>query len=278
MEIILNRWRLFSTYLTEYVNKEQRNMFLNFNKIDDRKYYVYRITHIKEGVHYYGSRITKKDVYTDLLKYCSSSSRKEHIKNNKNEYKFKIIRVFDNAGMMISYESFLHQFFDVKTHTKFFNRANQLPHAFSTAGTRMRETTKEKLRQVNLGRKNTPESIEKTRQANLGVPLTEEHRNKIAVANTGKKHSEESRKKMSDSAKNREPSFKGHKHSEETKEKIRKANTGRNITDEHKAILRDKALGRKQPLIECPYCGKVGGNMMRVWHFDNCKYKEEDNV
>lgn len=31
--------------------------------------------------------------------------------------------------------------------------------------------------------------------------------------------------------------------------------------------------GRIQTKIECPHCGKIGGNAMRRWHFENCKAK-----
>ena len=33
-------------------------------------------------------------------------------------------------------------------------------------------------------------------------------------------------------------------------------------------------MGKKQTLIECPYCHKIGGNAtMPRWHFNNCKEK-----
>ena len=32
--------------------------------------------------------------------------------------------------------------------------------------------------------------------------------------------------------------------------------------------------GKKRKRVECPHCGKVGGNgLMQRWHFDNCKHK-----
>jgi hypothetical protein len=48
-------------------------------------------------------------------------------------------------------------------------------------------------------------------------------------------------------------------------------NTKRSI--EHREKIKQKLLGTNQPIIECPHCGKSGGNMMKVWHFDNCLLK-----
>jgi hypothetical protein len=62
------------------------------------------------------------------------------------------------------------------------------------------------------------------------------------------------RKKMSDSAKQRERK----PHTEESKKK-----------------MSDLKIGKKQSIVECPHCGKVGGSAtMPRWHFDNCKLKE----
>jgi hypothetical protein len=33
-----------------------------------------------------------------------------------------------------------------------------------------------------------------------------------------------------------------------------------------------------QKLIECPHCGKIGGNNMKRYHFDNCKIKPDTNT
>ena len=47
------------------------------------------------------------------------------------------------------------------------------------------EETKEKLRQINLGRKMSPDAIEKMRQAKIGKKLTEEHKLKISKSCKG---------------------------------------------------------------------------------------------
>lgn len=65
--------------------------------------------------------------------------------------------------------------------------------------------------------------------------LTEDHKKKIALSRIG------------------------FKHSDETKERIKHTNTGSN-------------LGRIHKIVECPHCGKCGGqNVMHLHHFSNCK-------
>ena len=120
-----------------YKNKilaDIRSDNINFN-IDGRVYYVYRVTEIKTNNHYYGSRIkVKEQIDDDFWFYCTSSKRKKIIKENKQDYKVKIIKIFNNHGDMILWESFLHQYFNVKKHNNFFNESNQTPFGFSTCG------------------------------------------------------------------------------------------------------------------------------------------------
>lgn len=45
-------------------------------------------------------------------------------------------------------------------------------------------------------------------------------------------------------------------------------------TDTHKANISAAMTGLKRPQIQCPHCGKIGGNnAMKRFHFDNCKNK-----
>jgi hypothetical protein len=41
----------------------------------------------------------------------------------------------------------------------------------------------------------------------------------------------------------------------------------------HMSRLGSQWKGKTQKTMECPHCGKVGGNAMKRWHFDNCKNK-----
>lgn len=119
-----NRYKLWAS-------KNIKIKRLNFNKIDDRFYYIYRITHTTTNQHYYGSRVSFNKPNLDLgQKYFSSSKRKEHIKIFQRDYKFKILKVFNNNGDKVLYESFIHQYFDVKNNESFFNESNQLPWGF----------------------------------------------------------------------------------------------------------------------------------------------------
>jgi hypothetical protein len=55
-----------------------------------------------------------------------------------------------------------------------------------------------------------------------------------------------------------------------------KARVHRNHTEESKKKMSDLKIGKKQSIVECPHCGKVGGSAtMPRWHFDNCKLKED---
>jgi len=110
------------------------------NTTDTTKiHYVYRITNTKTGLHYYGSRSTKKAPLEDLgISYFSTFSKdwfKKDQKENPQDYKYKIIKEFntsrDDAN---NFESKLHLKFNVSVHPKFINLANQLPNGFSTHG------------------------------------------------------------------------------------------------------------------------------------------------
>lgn len=116
------------------VLQDERSSKLIFEP-DGRIFYVYRITNIESKEYYYGSRNSdSENLLEDLIKYSSSSKRKNDIKNNKEKYKFKILKVFDNTADKIIYESFLHAKFNVKKHNQFFNESNQTPFGFDTTG------------------------------------------------------------------------------------------------------------------------------------------------
>jgi len=94
-------------------------------------YYVYRVTDLEDSIekYYYGSRISQDlDVMTDFWDYCTSSNKQKLIKELKTKrFAVKIIKVFDNYGDMIIYESFMHQRFNVKDHLSFWNGYNHHP-------------------------------------------------------------------------------------------------------------------------------------------------------
>lgn len=90
-------------------------------------------------------------------------------------------------------------------------------------------TTKQKLREANLGKKQSQETINKRKGKtpwNKGVPMTEEAKKHLREINLGKKYSESTKQKHRErwQGKNN-PNFGGL--SEQAKQKIRTYNTGR---------------------------------------------------
>ena len=106
--------------------------------IDGIYHYVYRISNILENKHYYGSRTSQKEPYNDLgKKYYSSSRDKIFIKDQKQSpqnYKYKIIKIFNSKQLALECEIKLHNKFDVKSNENFYNKANQKMSGFDTTG------------------------------------------------------------------------------------------------------------------------------------------------
>lgn len=152
----------------------------------------------------------------------------------------------------------------------------------------------------NLSDEKKIERAKKISEAKRGVPRSEETRKKISESNKGKIMSEDARKKISEANKGKNYHSDEHKknlsdkmrgntygkmQTKEAREQKRKRflenNPGKNKTDEHiKKISEGKKgsipwnKGKKRKQIECPHCGKTGGDgLMQRWHFNNCKYK-----
>jgi len=106
----------------------------------------------------------------------------------------------------------------------------------------MPEETKRKIQIANIGSRHSDESYAQMSIKKRGVKLSEEHKKLLSVLTKGKNN----------------PNY-GKKHSDSAKEKIRQARLNAET-------------------IACPHCNKVGDspNMAR-WHFNNCKYKGNEN-
>jgi hypothetical protein len=66
---------------------------------------------------------------------------------------------------------------------------------------------------------------------------------------------------------------------EDHKKNIGKAQKEFYKTPEGKKVLEQKAAKQRGvPKIKftCPHCGKIGGPILKRWHFDNCKHKGEN--
>ncbi len=111
----------------EKILEDPRSKKLNFDA-DERIHYVYRVS--KDGKHYYGSRTDEDEPTIGRGYYTSSTYLKEDFRINSNNYRVKVIRMFNNACDKMIFESYLHDYFDVKNHTNFINRANQTPFGF----------------------------------------------------------------------------------------------------------------------------------------------------
>ena len=94
-------------------------------------------------------------------------------------------------------------------------------------------------------------------------------------SNKGISHSEESKQKMRKTKSDKhcqnisigKKGKPGKPTSAETKQKQSDSNKGKPKSDKHRQNMR-----KPKRKIECPHCGKIGGiNLMKRYHFDNCK-------
>ena len=95
----------------------------------------------------------------------------------------------------------------------------------------------------------------------------------------GRKHSEETKKKMSlaqsgekHSQYGKVPWNKGKQYSAAARKKMSDVQKGKKLSEEHKKKISNTLNGKTQKKITCPYCNKTGGNnVMKRYHFDNCR-------
>lgn len=126
----------------------------------------------------------------------------------------------------------------------------------------------------------TKEWREKVSAAHRGKTVSEETRIKISnsVRSSGFAPTEEMRQKISATHKGKKRAL-GYKHTDEWKVKQKKwvvgnkSRLGQTRSKEEREKASASLSGRIQTKIECPHCGKVGGNAMKRWHFENCKKK-----
>ena len=179
--------------------------------IDMMYHYTYRITNIKDRMYYYGvrscNRLPKEDIG---VKYFSSSKNKfvKDQKENPQDYKYKVVKIFSTRKEAVEHEIFLHKKFNVKLHERFYNNANQTSTGFDTAGTTYSHTEETKQK-MSLERKGAGNSM------------------------FGKKHTEETKQKMRD---NNKPMFgsdnawhKSNRTEEELKERAQNASESRKL-------------------------------------------------
>lgn len=213
-------------------------------------HYVYRITNTVEKKHYYGKRTSNCDPKEDLGKnYFSSSTDKEFKadqKLNPQNYKYKIVGIFESAEIAVLREIRLHIKFEVGESFRFYNKARQTAAGFDRTGCIMPS---------GFGEKHSKD-ISGEKHPFYGKLRSQVTKNKISKSLTGKTQPAETKLKRS-------IAMKGQKKSEITKEKMRKPKS-----DSHRESMR-----KPKEIVKCPHCEKLGGqNLMTRYHFNNCKH------
>ncbi len=91
-------------------------------------HYTYLITELSTNMKYIGVRSCNGDPINDLgIKYFSSSSNKDFIKNqkeNKNNYKYEVLSIYKSRKDAIIEEARLHELYNVKFNSTFYNAYN----------------------------------------------------------------------------------------------------------------------------------------------------------
>lgn len=215
-------------------------------------HYVYRITNLVKNKHYYGIRSTKVKPIDDLgVKYFSSSTDKDFIKDQKNnpqDYRYKIIFVYDSRKTALRTEIKLHEMFNVGVNESFYNRSKQTAIGFDRSGVTYQHSVEAKIKIGNAhkGKIVSNKTKEKLSKLHKGKTISDKHKQQISLKAKGKIFSDEHNSKISEALTNKPKSA------------------------EHKQNL--KLAWAQRKIITCPHCGKESQNtgMMNKWHFDNC--------
>ena len=165
-------------------------------------HYNYRISNIVLNKHYYGTRTSTHEPKNDIgINYFSSSLDKNFIKDQKENpqnYKYKVIKIFDNRKDALLFEIKLHNKFDVGINESFYNRSKQTSTGWDTTGRGDLGQSLPGEKNGMYGKTHTEEAKQKIRDArkrqgsnvwNAGQSgqYSEEYRNKISQAVTGRK-------------------------------------------------------------------------------------------
>lgn len=178
--------------------------------LNKQKYhYVYRITNIVENKHYYGVRSSKIIPKDDLgKKYFSSSTDKKFMSEQKEHpenFKYKIIKVFETRRDAELLEKKLHKKFHVSDNDKFYNRCISTLMGFSVEGTKWSEEHRKNQQKYidnnvkgkTLEERFGEERANEIRMKNGGRVKTEEWKRNISKAHQGKPLSKEHREAIS---------------------------------------------------------------------------------
>jgi hypothetical protein len=175
-----------------------------------------------------------------------------HNITNKTQYKVEIIE--DNLTWedACEREKFWIKFYGRKD-LKEGNLINLTDGGEGQLGIIRSESTRQKMRELNLGRKLSEETKQKIRESKIGKkhkPHSEETKQKIRESKIGKNRTTEQRKKMSLAhiglhVGSKNPMF-GKKMSNETKQKISIAKIGKKLSLEHREKLKEAQKKRRK--------------------------------
>ena len=102
-------------------------------------HYTYRITNTKIRKYYYGARTCYDTQPREDIGVCYFSSSTDNAfiqdqKDNPQNYRYKVVKLFNTRKEAIDFEIKLHNKFNVKIHERFYNKANQTSVGFDNTG------------------------------------------------------------------------------------------------------------------------------------------------
>lgn len=161
---------------------------------------VYRITNIVEKKHYYGykssiihpSKLIGITYFSSLTKEEGDAFRKDQHENPQN-YKYKIVYLFNTKEEALNREIRLHKKFNVKNHPNFYNKSNQTSTGFDTTGIKPSDNNRKRSSECHKGVKKSDESNIKRSKSLTGRKLSESHKQNLRKPKT-KEHIEKSTK------------------------------------------------------------------------------------
>lgn len=239
--------------------------------VKQKYHYVYRIKNIISNKHYYGCRSTNTLPTNDLgIKYFSSSTDNEFISDqraNPRNYKYIVVRLFNTRVEAMSFETMLHNKFNVGRNPNFYNKVKQTSIGFDTSGITLITEEQRKIKSEKWKLDN-PNNYRDS--SGINNPMYGSYRTGSLNPFYHCTHSIEFREFISEH--NRHKS-------------IYKDNEGnifslyvfdpRVISGELLSIN----VGRKHRQSTCPHCNKTGAiGSMKRYHFENCKKYENHNL
>jgi group I intron endonuclease len=221
---------------------------------------IYKIeSRIKPKRIYIGSAIDIKKRWKVHLqhlrnKYHHSKKLQRHFnKYGESDLNFTVLIYCEKENLIHNEQCFMDSF------RPYFN--NSL-----TAGSNLGIKWSKETRLRNSG-KTLSEEHKRKISLNRIYLVTEETKLKISKASKGRKLSEETRRKLSES-------HKGKKLSDEHKRKLSESHKGKHISKER--LIKIQADWDSREYVICPYCGHKSRSVkMKLYHFDNCKYKNQ---